>query len=63
MKLLLAIAITTFGLVILLLFLKPNKKELEAIKNLDEAKKDLFEVIVTGLKIPQFVEWLNKKLK
>lgn len=56
-------AITIFGLIILLTFIKPSNSEIEAFQELDKSKKELLDVIAQTFKIPELVEWLSRKLK
>lgn len=59
----LAIGITSLGLIIIFTLKKPTEKEVKAIEDFQGAKKVVFDAIIQALKIDVFVKWLNEKLK
>lgn len=61
-KLLIAMAVTIIGLIVLLTFIKLSEKELEVYADFEKAKKEFLDAVVQSLKIDKFVYWLNKKL-
>lgn len=62
MFVLIMMAITIIGLIIILPFVKPTEKELKNIEEYEKAKNELVLVIAKTFKIDVLAEWLSKKL-
>jgi hypothetical protein len=60
---LIAMAITSTGLIILLMFIKPTEKDIKAFDDLEKAKIEFTDAIAQSLKLDKFLDWLNRKMK